>query len=182
MSNSQHKISFYVCTAAAVLLYAVNANHGHDSARIECGGRMPRTSTVSEKEARKSKKNKRESKSDEVPGAAVARSSTVTLELHQASASVEDVDPLLLVSFPEGTVLDQIPLEYRRQKGKNSWKEQLVGETEKLAVVGTNYGRSHHELDSASWLVGVYDPSSDVMAVHPVAHVFPMRSTIKVIE
>jgi hypothetical protein len=104
----------------------------------------------------------------------VLRSHQVTLEVHRDVAG--ETDPLLLASFPESVIIDGMQLEYRSGA---SWKAQLCGETEKLEIVGTNYGRSHHNLDAAQWMVGIFDPSSDVMAVHPVAHAFPLRSSIK---
>jgi len=113
----------------------------------------------------------------------------VTLELHADMDG--EKDPLLLASFPQGgVVLDGLNLSYEKVNG---WKVELRGETEELDIVGSNANSaevsayfkaknkaSPPDLDTSHWAVGVYEPGSDTMSLHAVAHVFPLRSTVKV--
>jgi hypothetical protein len=96
----------------------------------------------------------------------------MTLEIE---ANIDD-DPVVLASFPEGVVRDELDFSLKR---RGTWKTQLTAETAELHLQGSNFGRSHHSLDTSQWLVGVHDPESDAMTLHPVSHVFPLRSTVK---
>jgi len=94
------------------------------------------------------------------------------------SSVVEELDPLLLVSFPGGVVQENLELKHESVNG-SSWKCQLRGETREMEYSGSNYGRNHHNLDTAQWLVGVADMKTDVISVYPVSHPFPLRSGLK---
>jgi hypothetical protein len=133
-----------------------------------------------EKKAKKKESRKRKS---EAPA-------EVTLELHADATG--DKDPMLLVSFPQGgVVFEGLELSYEKVNG---WKVELRGETDELDISGSNansaeaaaYYRAKGKapppnLDTSLWAVGVYEPGSDTMSLHAVAHVFPLRSTVKVL-
>lgn len=85
--------------------------------------------------------------------------------------------PPILVSFPEGVVMDDLNLEL--SESKSSVKTQLLSETEKLSITGSNFSRNSISLNTAQWAVGIYEASSQSMTVYPVNHVFPLRSVIK---
>lgn len=85
-------------------------------------------------------------------------------------------ESFLLSSFPEGTVLEGSQCELSKAAGT---KKAIHLDTDTLAFVATNHGRNAEKFDSCRWLVGVYEPGEGSVSVHPVGHVFPMRSTIK---
>jgi hypothetical protein len=102
-----------------------------------------------------------------------------TLKIDLRPNSIDEGN-ILLASFPEGVLSEQLPIKLRRQKN-SSRKVRLVADTEKTSLAVINYGRESTDTDSAQWLVGVYEPGSDTLVVHPVSHIFSMRSTIKVL-
>lgn len=101
----------------------------------------------------------------------------MTLELH--SDVTEELDPLLMVSFPGSVVNENLKLSYERVNG-SSWKSQLSAETRELVYSGSNYGRNSHNQNTCQWLVGVADSGTDTISLHPVSHTFALRSNLKV--
>jgi hypothetical protein len=101
----------------------------------------------------------------------------MTLELHSSAA--EDLDPLLMVSFPGSLVNENLKLAHQTVPG-SSWKSQMSAETRELSFTGSNFGKNTHTQDTCQWLVGVVDMNSDIISLHPISHTFVLRSSLKV--
>jgi hypothetical protein len=101
----------------------------------------------------------------------------MTLELHSSAA--EDLDPLLMVSFPGSLVNEDLKLAHQTVPG-SSWKSQMSAETRELSFTGSNFGKNTHTQDTCQWLVGVVDMKTDIISLHPISHTFVLRSSLKV--
>ena len=87
----------------------------------------------------------------------------------------------VLVSFPEGGPIPAgVSLEVEVPAGgRGGWKRRVVADTGPVELAGANFGRDARGQDTCQGLVGVRDPASSELEVHPVSHIFPLRSAVK---